>query len=102
MIISSGQIQNILKIFGVGQTGRSQGVTAQEKVAGRGKDTVDFSTEARLLQVAMKAVREVPEERMEKVAALREAVTTGTYSVSGEEIAEKMLGRTLMDRLGAE
>lgn len=102
MIISSGQIQNVLKAYGINKTEKTREVQAPQKPKGTGNDTVNVSEEARLLQAAMKVVHETPDERAEKVGPLREAVRSGTYSVDGKAIAEKMLGRALMERIGSE
>lgn len=43
------------------------------------------------LQRALMALWDAPELRMDKVAALRQAIHNGTYAVSPEQIADAML-----------
>lgn len=61
-------------------------VEAKKDVAAISKTGMDFS-------VAMKAVRETPDIREAKVAELRDKVQNGEYNVSGEDIAEKIIGK---------
>lgn len=102
MIISSHQINNLLKAYNkegirANDPDKAQGKTGT--VRSRGLDQTQVSEEAKVFQTALKAAQSTPEVREGKVAELREAIRTGSYSVTGEEIAEKMIGRALVDRL---
>ncbi|HLI28756.1 MAG TPA: flagellar biosynthesis anti-sigma factor FlgM [Chloroflexota bacterium] len=55
-------------------------------------DTLELSARARELLRARLAVEQAPEVRAERVAALRQRLATGTYSVSPEQLARKLLG----------
>lgn len=55
------------------------------------QDAYEISQSAKDYQVAKKAVAEAPEIRGEEVARLKEALSSGTYNVSSQEIAEKMV-----------
>ncbi|WP_079907177.1 MULTISPECIES: flagellar biosynthesis anti-sigma factor FlgM [unclassified Carboxydocella] len=98
MIISNQQIQYILKAYGQKPVNKGT-VKTGGTAAGEGRDQAQLSPEAKALQAALAAVKEAPEVREEKVAELREAVRSGTYNVSAQEIADKMLGRLLVDEL---
>jgi negative regulator of flagellin synthesis FlgM len=54
-------------------------------------DRVEVSDAARARQVAAAALKGQADLRTQKLAALKAAVQAGTYRVSGEDIAEKML-----------
>lgn len=99
MIISNQQIQYILKAYGQKPVNKPGTVKTGGTAAGEGRDQAQLSPEAKALQSALAAVKEAPEVREEKVAELREAVRSGTYNVSAQEIADKMLGRLLVDEL---
>lgn len=99
MIISSHQIQHILKAYGQKQINRSGEGKSAAPLASSGRDQAQLSPEARTLQTALAAVKEAPEIREEKVAELQRALCSGIYNVSAEEIADKMLGRMLVDEL---
>ena len=55
------------------------------------KDTVALSEQAKGYQKALKAVSKVPDVREEKVEEIKERIQSGTYNVSAEELAEKLV-----------
>lgn len=63
------------------------------------EEKVDLSTKARDIQQIKSALAKLPEIREEKVRDLKEAIEAGTYNVSGEKIAGKMVGESLLDIL---
>jgi len=60
-----------------------------------GTDRVELSDRARALHVAREALSRLPEIRQDRVEALKQMVQAGTYQVSSEEIAERMLAEGL-------
>ncbi|MDR2547553.1 MAG: flagellar biosynthesis anti-sigma factor FlgM [Lachnospiraceae bacterium] len=54
-------------------------------------DKVDISSIGKDITIAKKAVREAPDIRMDVVVALKEKLNNGTYDVSAEEFADKLL-----------
>ena len=54
-------------------------------------DTVEISDRSRELARARQAVDAAPEVRSEKVAAIKKRIEDGTYSVSPELLARKLL-----------
>ena len=57
------------------------------------RDTVSFSSIGKDIQVAKQAVNNAPDIREDKVASLKAAIKNGTYDVSGEAFAEKLLAK---------
>ncbi len=57
------------------------------------KDEFQISQTAQDYQIAKKAVSEASEVREEKVAEFKEALASGTYNVSSQEIADKMVSK---------
>ncbi|MCD7824818.1 MAG: flagellar biosynthesis anti-sigma factor FlgM [Clostridiaceae bacterium] len=57
------------------------------------QDAYEISQSARDYQVAKKAVSEAADVREDKVAYYKEALASGTYNVSSQEIAEKIVSR---------
>ncbi|NLY42400.1 MAG: flagellar biosynthesis anti-sigma factor FlgM [Clostridiaceae bacterium] len=53
------------------------------------KDAVILSDRARDYQIAFKAVHQIPDIREEKIRQLEEKYSSGTYQISGKEVAEK-------------
>lgn len=58
-----------------------------------GQDSVVFSTFAKEMQIAGKAVKEAPEVRVDKVNQLKAQIEAGKYNISANQIADKILGR---------
>jgi len=101
LIISSQQIQMVLRLYGgqklqaavekktgeTDQTARPQG------------DRADFSTEAIDHKKLREVVLKTPEVREDLVQRIKTALEKGEYQVSAEDVADKILGRLLMDRL---
>lgn len=54
-------------------------------------DQVSFSSVGKDMQIAKNALHEVPDVREDRVNALKESIANGTYKVSAESFAEKLL-----------
>lgn len=65
----------------------------EKKKVEAGKDNVQISQAGRDFQVAKKAVAEVPDVREELVSDIRSRMADGTYEVSGDAFAEKVIAR---------
>ena len=57
----------------------------------KGNDTVEISNAAKTFQVARTAVASASDVRADKVAKLKAAIEEGKYSVSGKDIADKLV-----------
>jgi negative regulator of flagellin synthesis FlgM len=57
------------------------------------RDTVSFSSIGKDIQVAKQAVSAAPDVREDVVARLKTAIKNGTYNVSGEDFADKLLAK---------
>ena len=67
--------------------------TQQTKKTSDERDTVSFSSIGKDIQVAKQAVKATPDVREDLVASLKAAVKNGTYDVSGEAFADKLLAK---------
>jgi len=56
------------------------------------KDDVKISSVGKDFTIAMNALREVPDIRMDRVNELSAKIESGEYNVSGDDIASKILG----------
>lgn len=56
-----------------------------------GSDKLEISSMGKDLQVAKQAVKDAPDVRMEKIADIKARMEQGTYYVSAEELADKLL-----------
>ncbi|HHW13574.1 MAG TPA: flagellar biosynthesis anti-sigma factor FlgM [Firmicutes bacterium] len=98
MLISLTQVQEALRVQ-LQKTQVRRADKAEKVGPGLGVDRVSLSAESKELQAVRQAVAQAAEVREDRVAELREAIRTGTYSATGEEIAESMLARSLADKL---
>jgi anti-sigma28 factor (negative regulator of flagellin synthesis) len=74
-------------------------------VQGYGEDVVStganviLALESPDMQTINAALSEVPDTREQLIASLKERIESGTYQVTGEQIAEMMVRRSLADRM---
>jgi negative regulator of flagellin synthesis FlgM len=61
------------------------------------EEKVDLSTKAKDIQQVQNALSSVPDVREQKVTDIKSQVQQGTYNVSGEKIAGKMVGESIVD-----
>jgi len=61
------------------------------------EEKVSLSSAAKEVQQIKSTIEALPDVRTEKVAQLKDRIEAGTYNVSGEKIAEKMIGDSLLD-----
>ena len=58
-----------------------------------GKDQVELSHTAKEFSSAYKMALEVPDIRQDKVERLKAQISSGTYNVKSEEVAQKMMSQ---------
>jgi negative regulator of flagellin synthesis FlgM len=63
------------------------------------EDQVRISTRAKEFQRAYELVVQAPDIRADKVTPLEEAIKTGTYNVRGEQVANKIIAHTILDKI---
>lgn len=79
----------VQQIYSNSKVNKAQGT----KKTGDIRDTVSFSSIGRDIQFAKQAVGKAPDVREDIVASLRNAMKNGTYNVSGEAFADKILAK---------
>ncbi len=97
-MISKTQLQSMLKVYGKDKAVNKIDLPQAAKAAGK-LDQLAISNESRTKQKAMQAIRQAPEIRPELVSELQERISAGTYTVTNDEVAEKMIDRAIVDRL---
>jgi len=87
-IQSNPNIQKIMKAYGKTppKAKKAEGMKFEE-------DKIEISTQAKEIQVAMKALKDLPEVREDKVNEIRAQIKDGSYKPSSEDVAEKLLER---------
>lgn len=81
------QIQQISELYGATSTRKMP--SKNTKVGA--KDKLEISETAKHFQTALKAAKESPDIRTEKVDKIKAQIESGTYNVSSEEVAKKMM-----------
>lgn len=98
MIISNNQVQNILKTYSKQLNNNKVNQTESSKKVGK-TDNLAISSESKIKQKVMQAIKNTDEIRADKINELKEQVATGTYTISDDEVAEKMITRAIVDHL---
>ncbi len=76
----------------VQQMYNSKKVGSAKKTVSTGRtDGVEISNVGREIQVAKQAVADAPDVRADMIAPIKAAVNNGTYEVSGESFADKLM-----------
>ncbi len=99
MIISNKQVQNILKIYNKDLKSSNPNKTEAVKGANSGKDELALSGEGRIKQKAFQVARQTDDFRQDRVDVLREQISSGSYTVSDDEVADKMIARAIVDHV---
>lgn len=98
MIISNKQVQSILSLNQV--TGAKKKVSGSNDSTSVNKpDSLVLSDRAQGLQFVTEQVLKSPEVRTERITELKKQIQDGTYQVSSSDIAQKMVGRSLVDEI---
>ncbi len=84
-----------MRIDAMNQVSQLYGAKASKRADKAGSlsfsDSLEISSKGRDLQVAKAAVAAAPDVREDRIAAIKAALTNGTYSVSDEDLANKLL-----------
>jgi negative regulator of flagellin synthesis FlgM len=78
-------------------SGRVAVASREETLSGREAAHVEVSASAQEVQQIRRLVNDLPDVREDRVRALKAQIESGTYNVSGEDIADLMIRRTLAD-----
>jgi flagellar biosynthesis anti-sigma factor FlgM len=82
--ISNGAIERNLQTYGIGENRSAE----QAQQTSKADDQVNLSVAAK---DAERLSNLAEQSRSDRLEAVRQAIANGTYSVSGEEIATKMI-----------
>ncbi|HHW12616.1 MAG TPA: flagellar biosynthesis anti-sigma factor FlgM [Firmicutes bacterium] len=97
MLISNQQVNSVIKAYEVTRNQKNRTIQPTESV--RRGDSLLLSPEARELHLIQKNIAQTPEVRSDLVAKLKESIDKGEYQVSSEQVAHRMLVRSLVDRI---
>lgn len=88
---------DVPKVSGV--YGKHKGLDKVERTAPvkNKKDIISISTQGKDYQAAVKAVKETPDIRQEKINDLLKKYESGNYNVNGKEVADNII-KSIIDR----
>lgn len=98
MIISNSQIQRMLAQY-LKQDTKFPTKKVDSGKIGRDDSQKSVSEDVRAYSAAKEMIRELPDIREDRLANIQNQVMSGTYEITDEEVAEKMIGRSLVDKL---
>lgn len=85
------RIEAYNKINSIYQTTQIKKTETEKTTATYDCDQVEISQQGQDYQVAKKAVSTQPDVRMDRVNEIKSKMASGTYNVSMEEVADKMV-----------
>ena len=75
------------------QTSNTKNVASTSKASSMGRDEVQISSTGRDIQVAKQSVSEASDIREDLVADIKQQIKDGTYEVSTDDFADKLLAQ---------
>lgn len=93
-ITNQMNIQNVLKSYNK-QVKKTE---SADKVA-FANDKVEISSAAREIQVARKALEEVPDVRTDKLEEIKTLMSSGQYKPTAEDIVEKLFSGVALKKI---
>jgi len=67
-----------------------------DKTVQPGDDSVRISDRAKEVQKIAAEIQKLPDVREDKVREMKQLISSGNYSVSGEDVAEKMIKEMML------
>ena len=86
-------------------TSQASRLRGKEKASGNistldsNEDRVLLSPMAKEIQMAKNQLQEIPDVRIEKVTEIKNQIAQGSYQVSSEKIAHRIMGESLLNEL---
>ncbi|HZT43045.1 MAG TPA: flagellar biosynthesis anti-sigma factor FlgM [Chthonomonadaceae bacterium] len=95
-------VEEVSRVLAVSPLERRGNRPADADLAGRDSEGIEAgrlleSVPTQEVQQIKKLVNKLPEVREDRVQALKAQIESGTYQVSGEDIADLIIRRTLAD-----
>jgi len=96
--ISKAQIGQIIKVYKA--QGASRALTSGlEPAKAASKDSMKLTVNQGDIEKVNEQVKKLPDLRQDRIQELAQAVRDGTYKVDPTEVADRMMGRLLADKI---
>lgn len=86
-----GELQKVNEVYKTTKANKTESITGVRSK----KDVISISNIGKDYQIALKAVKESPDIRQDKVDNIMEQYTSGSYNVNGQEIMDKVFKSTI-------
>ena len=96
--VKSGDFGKILQDQKVGGTNQANDTKVTQKITS-GIDSIKFSSEAEKVKFVNDVVNKTPDIRQSKVDEIRAKIKDGTYDVSAEKLAQKLIDSGVAEKL---
>jgi negative regulator of flagellin synthesis FlgM len=96
--VKSNEFENILKNQGTNEAKTSNEIKTTPQISS-GIDSVKFSSEAEKVKFVNDIVGKTPEIRQSKVDEIKAKIQKGTYDVSSEKLAQKLIDSGIAEKL---
>lgn len=96
--IEIGSVLSKIKVDETSNVGKAESVEKSASLKETKLTKVEFSESAKIFMQAIHAIKGAPDVRMERVAELKAAISSGTYKVDATKLAAKMLKAHLLDQ----
>lgn len=97
-MISRTQIAQVLKVYEAQRTLKPEN-TRKAASSESTKDGVSLSFDSKDIEKIQELVKKLPDIREDVVARIAREVNSGTYRRDSREVAEKLLGRLVADKI---
>jgi negative regulator of flagellin synthesis FlgM len=95
--LDSAAVTQMIQQYQKSENVKNDADTPVKENAASLQEKVNLSATAKDIQQAQNVIAGLPEIRDEKVQELKSRVEQGNYDVSGEKIADKIVGESLLD-----
>lgn len=96
------RINGVNKLQKIYNNKNINGYNKTEGVVSGKKDELSISPEARELQVAMRALKDVDDIRKDKIEELEKRYQSGNYNVSGAQIVDAVISSSTEKKISSE
>lgn len=82
---------DVSKVSGIYNKTKNVGKVDKTESTSAKKDILSISNQAKDFQTALRALKDIPDIRQDKVKSIQEKYDRGEYNVSGGDLADKLI-----------
>jgi negative regulator of flagellin synthesis FlgM len=82
---------DVSKVSGIYSKNKNVGKVDKAESPSAKKDILSISNQAKDFQTALRALKDIPDIRQDKVKSIQKKFDSGEYNVSGNDLADKLI-----------